>query len=304
MSGVSLNASRTAGGISVEWVTKGPLFGDLARQLPYAAALALNRTAQEAVAIVRVEAAKKFHQRGEVGRRFFDLSFQVTQYATKSQPAIEFGISQALLSGRAGFLIDHEQGAVRVGKGRNNFPYIPAIGSSLRPGVDDLLPRWAYPKALGLIDSRYLANGFEQGRDRTPVRKGSKRGLRARENRKAFILRNEAGDPVGIFRRVPFAGQRVATFREGGKKLTLAQRRRRGVGQSTLELLFATPKVIRITPRLGFRAMADHVMLERIQANFEGMIAYAANDDRQARNAVWSRADASLIQSARGGGRR
>lgn len=295
MSSINLNAFRSAGGISVEWVTKGPLLGDIVKQLPFAAALALNRTAQESVAIVRAEAAKKFRIRGDVGRRFFDLSFQITQYATKEKPEIAFGISRALLAGRSGFLTDFESGADRIAKGRNNFPFIPAIGSSLRPTINDLLPRWAYPSALGLQQS---FNG--PGADRTPGRRGSKRGLRARENRSAFILRNGAGDPLGIFRRVPLAGARHTSVSASGRKLTLAQRRRRSTGQSTLELLFATPKVIRIAPRLGFHALAEHTMLERLQANFEGMIAYALDEPRQSRIAAVAQLDASLIQAFRG----
>lgn len=293
---MDLNIKRTTGGISLEWVNKGPLLGDLAREVQAAGVLALNRTAIESVAQVREAAAKKFIRRGEAGRRFVDMSFQVTQFATKARPEISFGVSRALLAGRSGFLIDHEAGADRVAKGRNDFPYIPVIGSSLRPTIHDTLPRWAYPKALGLLNSRGIDGGTVAGRDRTGKRKGSTRGKRAAENRKAFIIRDQAGDPVGIFRRVPLAGMRFSGTREGGKKLTLTQRRRRGSGQSTLDMLFATPKVIRITPRLDFRRTAEHVMVERIQANFEGMLAAIRDGARQDRNAAWSKADASLIR--------
>lgn len=301
---IFLNTSRSAGGISVEVIVTGPQPADIARQLPYAASLALNRSALEAAAVVRRETAKNFRSKGRVSQQFFDQSFQVTQFSNKSNLQVAFGSSRALLEGRSASLFDHEYGAIRSASGPNAFPYIAQTGSSLKPGANDLLPRWAYPKALGLLTSGYLANGREGGADRTPARRGSKRGRRAIENRKGFILRNQSGDPVGIFRRVPLAGQRVSPTREGGKKLTLAQRRRRGSGQSTLELLFATPKTITIKPRLGFHRIAEHELINRIQSNFEGMLAYATNDPRQARNAAFAQADAGLISQFVRGARR
>lgn len=301
---IFLNTSRSAGGISVEVIVTGPQPADIARQLPYAASLALNRSALEAAAVVRRETAKNFRSKGRVSQQFFDQSFQVTQFSNKANLQVEFGSSRALLQGRSASLFDHEYGTDRVGTGRNKFPYIAQTGSSLKPGENDLLPRWAYPKALGLIDRRGIAGETISGADRTGVRRGSKRGLRAKENRKAFILRDTAGDPVGIFRRIPLAGARVSATREGGKKLTLAQRRKRGSGQSTLELLFATPKTITIKPRLGFHRIAEHELIERIQANFEGMLAYATNDPRQARNAAFAQADAGLISQFVRGARR
>ena len=255
----------------------------------------MNRTAVESVAFTRVEAAKKFRNRGAQSQRFIEQSFTVTQYATKANPQIQFGISRALQQGRSGFLTDFEEGTDRVAKGRNDFPFMPAIGSSLRPTINDTLPQWASPRALGLLDSRGIDGGTVSGRDRTGKRRGDKRGLRAQENRKAFILRDKQGDPVGIFRRVPLAGARISGTREGGRKLTLGERRRRGSGQSTLELLFVTPKVIRIEPRLQFRRTAEHVMIERIQLNFEGMLAYALDDGRQASNAQFAQSFGSLI---------
>ena len=300
MSDIFLNPTRTSGGLSLEWSVRGVLPTDMARRLPTAASLAMNRTAIEAVEVVRRETPKRFTRRGAQSDEFFRQSFQVTKFSRKTDLEIAFGTSRGLLQGRSTSLLDFEDGADRVSKGRNDFPYIPAIGNSLRRTKEDLLPRWAYPKALGLVDSRYLANGNERGVDRTPGRRGSKRGLRAQENRKAFILRDKNGDPVGIFRRVPLAGARISPVREGGKKLTRAQRRRRGTGQSTLELLFATPRVITIAPRLGFRRMADHTMLDRIQINFTGMLAALMDEDRTQRNIAFAIADASLINQYRG----
>jgi hypothetical protein len=278
VSDIFLTPTRTAGGLSLEWSVRGVLPTEMARRLPAAASLAMNATALEAVDVVRRETPKNFTQRGAQSREFFRQSFQVTKFSRRSDLEIAFGTSRGLLEGRSSMLLDHEDGSDRVARGRNDFPYIPVIGSSLRRTKNDLLPRWAYPKALGLVQSGYLADGFEAGQDRTPGRRGAKRGIRAQENRKGFILRNREGDPVGIFRRVPLAGARVSPVREGGKKLTLRQRRRRGTGQSTLELLFATPKVIQIKPRLGFRRLADHVMLDRIQVNFAGMLGALTSD--------------------------
>lgn len=300
MTALFTNTVRESDGIALEWTVRGVLPSDIARQLPFAGVLALNRTAQEANALTRTHAATKFRVRGDQGRRFIEQSFQITKYATKASPVVQFGISRALQQGRSGFLIDFEDGTDRVAKGRNNFPYLPAIGSSLRPSINDTLPQWASPRALGLIDRRGIAGETISGADRTGVRRGSKRGLRATENRKAFILRDKGGDPVGIFRRVPLAGARVSATREGGKKLTLRQRRKRGSGQSTLELLFATPKVVPITPRLGFARFTDHVMVERIQTNFVGMLAYLTDERRQASNASFAQADAGLIAAFRG----
>jgi hypothetical protein len=280
MSNIFLNTARTPNGISVEWEIKGALPADIAKQIPFAASLAMNRTALEAVAVVQQKIATKFRSRGAQSRAFFEQSFLVTQYSNKRNLEVAFGTSRQTLQGRSAVLLDHETGEDRVQRGPHDFPYIAAM-NSLRPGKDDIMPRWAYPKALGLVNSRYTANGKEAGVDRTPKRKGSTRGKRAQENRKGFILREKDGSPIGIFRRIPMAGMRVSGVREGGKKLTLRQRRRRGTGQSTLELLFATPKVIKITPKLGFYTEAYAALEQGIQANFELMLTYATTPGLQ-----------------------
>ncbi|HYW49782.1 MAG TPA: hypothetical protein VE861_04200, partial [Gemmatimonadaceae bacterium] len=187
MSDIFLTTTRAGDGISIAWDVRGVLPADIAKQLPYAASLALNRTAVEAVAVVRQETAKNFRSKGRVSQQFFDLSFQVTQFSNKSNLEVAFGTSQALLQGRSASLLDHEDGTDRVATGRSRFPYIAQSGSSLKPGKNDLVPRAYYPKALGLMDSRYLANGNEVGVDRTPARRGSKRGKRAELNMKGFI---------------------------------------------------------------------------------------------------------------------
>jgi hypothetical protein len=305
-------STRGQSGISLELFATGPMPADLARHVPFAAALALNRTADEAARITRRKVAKRFINRGPQSDRFFDASFTVTQFATKRDLQVAFGIGQRLsanastvrgadggLQRRAVSLIGHEDGEDRLqpmGVGNADLLYIPAIGSSLRPSIRDSLPRWAYPKALGLLDAPLNGGGRSFGQDRTPSRRGDKRGQRARENRKAFILRRDDGSPIGIFRRIPLAGQRVAATREGGTRLTLAQRRRRGSGQSVLELLFATPKVIKLRPRLGFRADALTVMQDRIEANFAGMLALASDQARMDRQRDLAAADSALYR--------
>jgi hypothetical protein len=294
MADIFLNTKRTgAGNISVDWEVRGVLPADMLRRLPVAASLGLNSTAIEAVERVRVETRQNFRRRPST-EEYFRQSFQVTKFSRRNDLEIAFGSSRGLLQGRTSSLLDHEDGVDRVGKGRNDFPYIAAL-NSLRPGKDDLMPRWAYPKALGLIDSRGISGETVSGSDRTKARRGSKRGLRAQENRKGFILRNEQGEPIGIFRRVPLAGARVSATREGGRKLTRAKRRKRSSGQSTLELLFATPKVITIKPRLGFRRIAEHVMQERIQVNFRSILDFLMSDRTDDRRAGLSAASLTQI---------
>lgn len=301
MSSIGLTATQGADGIALTWDIKGLLPTELARQIPFAGALALNRSAQEALVVVRRTTAKEFTNRGAQSTRFFEQSFQISQYATKQNVQVTFGISRALQQGRTGAqLIDFEAGATRQAHGRNDFPYIAAIGSSLRPTIRDLLPRWAYPKALGLVDSTGIDGGVMAGKERTPKRRGDKRGARAQLNAKAFIIRDRNGNPVGIFRRVPFAAQRLSGTREGGGKLTLRRRRARGSGQSTLEILFFTPKTIEIKPRLNFHALADHTLIERINVNFAGFLAYASDQARQASNSAAARADSSLAAAFTG----
>lgn len=292
--------STKDGALSMELVVDGLLPADMARQLPFVSSLALNRTAIEAVQTVQEELPRRFTRRTQTNQ-FFRQSFQVTQYSTKRDLQIAFGTSQAMLQGRSASLLDFEDGTDRVASGRNKFPYIPAIGNSLRTSVTDLLPRWAYPKALGLVDRRGIAGETISGRDRTEARKGSKRGKRAQLNQKAFILRDKQGDPIGIFRRIPFFGMRQSGKRDdgraAGRRYSLARRRRRATEQSTLERLFWTPKVVRVEPRLGFRRLAHHEMLRRIDDNFVGMLAYALDARRQASNAAWLQADAALVAS-------
>jgi hypothetical protein len=305
MSNIFLNTKPTPGGISVEWEVKGVLPADMLRRLPVAASLGLNATALESVDRVRTETAKNFTSRGPQSAEYFRQSFQVTKFSRRNDLEITFGSSRGLLQGRGASLLDHEDGTDRVAKGRNDFPYVPTYGlNGLRPGVSDLLPRWAYPKALGLVDSRGISGETVAGADRTGKRRGGTRGKRASENRKGFILRDKDGDAIGIFRRVPMAGIRVSAVREGGKKLSVAKRRRRGSGQSTLELLFITPKVVRIAPRLGFRRISDQVMVERINANFSNILDYLMDDNRSVAYSSLSDIGRGQIDRYLRGGRR
>lgn len=294
-----------AGSIQMDFEISGMLPGEIARQIPFAASLALNRTGDEAARLGRRRAATKFIRRGAQSDRFFDASFQVTKFASKRDLSIAFGISERLrqnattvlnasggLSRRATSLIDFETGEdrARPGTANNNLLYIPAIGSSLRPTARDLLPKWAYPKALGLESAPLNGGGYSNGRDRTPARKGSKRGKRARENRRAFILRREDGTPIGIFRRIPAGSAgRAGSF----------DKRKRGAksdGPTVLELLFATPKRIKIDNRLQFLPNAERDMAARIDANFDGMFALILDPSRMQRQRDLADADRSLFR--------
>lgn len=298
-------ASAGAGSISMTFDVDGPLPADIARNVPFAATLAMNRTGDEAARITRRNAAKKFIRRGAQSDRFFDAAFTMVKFAAPRDLSIAFGISPRLrqnastvlndtggLSRRAISLIDFETGEdrARPNTGNKNLLYVPAVGSSLRPTARDLLPKWAYPKALGLEDAPLNGGGRQFGADRTPTRRGSRRGKRAMENRKAFILRAKDGSAIGIFRRVPAGVQMLG----GGFA-------KRGRGQKTngatvLELLFYTPKRVRIDSRLGFSRDAEQVMRQRIDANFEGMMTLVLDKSRLQRQQDLAKADRALFR--------
>lgn len=295
------------GSISMTFELDGPLPTEIARKIPFAAMLAMNRTGDEAVRITRRKVAKRFIRRGLHSDQFFDASFTMVKFATTRDLSIEFGISQRLrqnastvlngaggLARRAISLIDFETGEdrARPNTGNNNLLYVPAVGSSLRPTARDLLPKWAYPKALGLEDAPLNGGGVSQGRDRTPSRRGSIRGTRYRENRKAFILRDKQGAALGIFRRIPAGVQPL-----GGK----FEKRRRGQktnGPTVLELLFYMPTRVRIDARLGFLPDAATAMSERIDANFEGMLALALDQARMDRQKSMALADRKVYNNS------
>ncbi len=299
-----------AGAISMTFEIEGMLPGEIAKQIPFAAALALNRTGDEAARIGRRRAAKKFIRRGAQSDQFFDASFTLVKFATKRDLSISFGISDRLrqnastsvnqgggLGRRAVSLIAFEDGTDRVqpsGRTNANLLYAPVTGSSLKPDVRDLLPKWAYPKALGLIDAPLNGGGRQFGQDRTPDRRGSKRGLRARENRMAFILRRDDGSPIGIFRRVQGLGPQLKGTRRGSK--LYGGRVRPGAGGTVLELLFATPKRIKIDNRLQFLPNAERDMAARINVNFQGMFALILNPARMQRQRDLADVDRALFR--------
>lgn len=213
----------------------------LTRDLAAGAVKAVNRTAEEAQARMRLQLHLDFTIRSSQSARFLESLIKVKR-ATPSDPVASVAIGNIDQTGKSGgltfrrntaaLLSRHEEGG-EFHRAADAFPFfIPtqAIGGDGPDGSTGrgIIPRYWYPSALGLAPRMTIAHG---------VREGGMKGKRG-----TFVIPGK-----GIFRRL--------SSRPGD-----------------IEMIWAFTTHIRLKPTLKFRETVARVVQERLPVNMDGVI--------------------------------
>lgn len=251
--------------VTIRIDTKSALAGIAAlhqKQIPFALAIALNRTVEDGLAIARKEMQAKFIIRVPS----FDLpplTLPKVWQATKTRPSAIFALGdsdggrQGIGARRSRIFSKFQDGGSKFAK-NPDFP-IAIPTRALRPNPQALVPRGAYPKNLRLGPRRDAGNqivpGLRKGKIRTLA--GAPIGKRARKRQGlagiggTFTVNNkETGKPIGIFQRT-------------------------GLGKNDVKMIWAYKQSIHIPKRLDWVGIAQRTANARFQINFNGALAFA-----------------------------
>src|SRR5690349_23369073 len=177
------------------------------RQLPFALANALNRTAEEAAAAVRTRIfSRDFRIRSSQAASFLAAAAadpQGPNRATKNRLRVFLWVNEALgKNSRFSILPNLEEGGQRVGTrslGSGRIP--PSVAVPIRSSLGQgPIPRGLYPAALGLQERRAIEGGFYYaGRGKKSRRKRG--GLGALHgSQRTFIVMRGGKDPLVVQR--------------------------------------------------------------------------------------------------------
>jgi hypothetical protein len=157
-------------------------------QVPFAAALAVNRTADEALRSVKDKLPSYgFHIRD---RRFVDFMFKQTVRATKARPEAEIGIHGP----KASIFTKHVEGVTQT-TGDPLFEPLYTPTRELRPTPSAVIPRNMYPKALRLA-ARRDASGVLP-----PKGRQSRKGLPMLQGKRGAFVIVRAGR-ITLYQRI------------------------------------------------------------------------------------------------------
>lgn len=208
------------------------------KQLPFATANALNRSAEE----TQFRLQQALHQRMSIksaqSALFMERMIKIprSERATKAQLSTRIVVEgpQSKKGGdRTGLITRHIEGGThaRPGTPFDSF-FIPAHGSSR------VMPRSLYPKNLRLMDRRGIVGTMHA---KTHITSGGK--LQIKGKQRTFVLMKD-GRPLGVFQRQ---------------------------GKDEIDMLwFYTPRVT-LQQRFDFYGIAERTFLARWPVNFEGM---------------------------------
>lgn len=225
--------------IEGRWVAE--IVGDMRKQLPFAAATAINRTADEAIAEVKRQLpALGFTIRDP---RFRDFMFRQVQRATKDSPVAKVAIAGP----KASVWTRHIEGGV-VTTSDILFKPLFAPTSVLRPDKSAVIPRAYYPSALRLVERR-TPSGVLPPKGRV----------------------NRHGRPQLQGKRRTF----VIDARSAGLGRTIGVFERTGPGRRDIRELWSYMDRKTIRPRLPFDAIVSRMVADRFQINFDGFLDYA-----------------------------
>lgn len=217
------------------------------RQIPFAMAMALNRTVEEMQERIR----QRMFQRGFTIRtassaRWLANSIKIRRddRATKTNPVARVRIeSPGRGGGRAGLLGFLEGGGVRfsqyaIGSGTVFGPSSVAV--PLRQPDSQVMPRNLYPSQTGLQERRAIDGGLTAG---------SLKG-----KRRTFAIRTKPGQGLIL--------------------------QRTGKGQRDTKVLFAIKPRVQVQGRDFFFPTAERTARERFEVNFAGFMAMAVRTAR------------------------
>lgn len=219
-------------------------------QVPFALALALNRTAEEAIHRQQEEMPDRFTIRTPwVAKQFF-----LNQRADKAKPEAVLAVGKD-----AGFLLRFQKGG-RVTMAPDRFgvtrPFaVPT--KMLRPSRDQVIDPKLYPINLGFIQRRHLGNDGKM----TTVFAGSLPKSRRKVVRAHYFMMRPRGQSMDE----PGAG---IWIRIGTGK---GQRR----GSDRIRRMWKFRSSVPIPATLLFVETTNEVIAERFEINFDGMMAHA-----------------------------
>lgn len=238
------------------------------RQVPYAASVMLNRTAEDVLAGARQQIQSRMTVRSP-GFILPPVQLPAKQRATRQRLFVE--VSLGYIDGnkhdigkrREKILRKFESGGTKSAQDPQ-FP-IAIPTTAIRRSFGDLVPSSLYPTNLRLAPMKIGAGEIIPGLRRGKVRAldGTLIGKRARRQRGlegiggTFTINDASGNPIGVFQRIA-----------------------RGEGKESRRMLWVYKQRIRIPDLLDFFALADEVMRERAMVNWEGALALALRTAR------------------------
>lgn len=226
-------------------------------QVPFAMALAMNRTMEEVqdAQIREVESAMTIRN-----RRFILNMVKIAPEDRAMKDRLSAGIrieGPRAKPDRGKVLTRHEAGGSKQRGSQSPF-FIPT--AYLRSSPQQVISQRMYPSYLGVVTSRV----GDSGRFREPTfSKVGEMGTRhVRGRRRTFVLDPQLGHRIsmrqaGIYQRI-------------------------GAGKGAIVRIWQYRPTLTLEPRLAFRATFDRVVAERFNENFTGALAYALDENRQA----------------------
>lgn len=226
--------------VTLETPSLTSMIAEFREQLPFATALAVNRTADEAIKEARRELPSLgFHIRDP---RFADFMFRQVSRATKANPEAVVGITGP----KAPYFTRHVDGGVFT-RDPDIFSEFFIPTTALRPDPMTVIPRAMYPANLRLLPKN-TASGVLPARGRQ-TRKGRP------------MLQGKNGTFV------------VDSRPNGGKTVAIFQRT--GPGPRDLVMLWRFTPRIDVPARLPLEQIITRVVEERFGLNLEGFLEYA-----------------------------
>lgn len=217
------------------------------RQLPFARALAINRTIEEAQVAIRQRMFQRgFTVRSAASARWLANSIKIRRddRATKDNPVGRVRIeSPGKGGGRAGLLGFLEEGGTRFSQAAIGAGFVfgaSSVAIPQRRSPSEQMPRSLYPTMVGLQERRRIEGGLSK--------------VQLKGKRRVFAIRTG--------------------FREG---LIL---QRTGSGPRDTRVLFLIRPQIRVTGRQFFFPTAERVFRERFDVNLAGFMVHAMRTAR------------------------
>ena len=231
------------------------------KQIPFALAIALNRTVEDALAVAR----KEMRQRFDIRVPGFDLppvQLPKVWQATKTRPSAIFALGDSdggrggIGARRSRIFSKFQDGGFKSAKDPS-FP-IAIPTKAIRPNFSDLVPRAFYPKNLRLVPRRDVSGNLlalQKGKVRTLAGKPISNLQRRKQQLEGIggtftISDKETGKPIGIFQRT-------------------------GPGRRDMRLIWAYRQQIHIPKRLDWTGIAQRTVATRWQPNFGGALDFA-----------------------------
>lgn len=244
----------------------GDAMTGLARQYRFAASVALNRTVEEAHAVMRRGIGQRFIVRVP---QFVYPPVQLPNVwrATVDRPSAFFALgddeggSAGIGARREAILTKFETGGRKTAT-NPSFP-IAIPTKAIRPSPTALVPRALYPVNLRLAPRLDASGATIPALRRGKVRTLTGGVVASKKKRAALGLQGIGG-----------------TFTIGTPDRAIGVFQRVGRGRGAIRLIWAYRQSIPIPPRLHWVETAETVATNRLQPNFEGALEFALRTAR------------------------